>query len=73
MPEDWLTMAMELKQWTKREAQLEAERFKAHAEMNDRMCKNWKAAWRNWILNDLCKTVGAMAAATAYRNEPMRV
>lgn len=27
----------------------QAVRFRAHAETNDRRCRDWRAAWRNWV------------------------
>lgn len=32
------------------DARLQAEKFRAHAEQNDRRCRDWSGAWRNWIV-----------------------
>lgn len=31
------------------DAGLQAERFRNHADQTDRRCRDWAAAWRNWI------------------------
>lgn len=28
----------------------QAERFRNHAQQTDRRCRDWRAAWRNWVL-----------------------
>ena len=28
------------------------EKFRAHAETHDRRCKNWRAAWQQWVLHE---------------------
>ena len=32
------------------DAALQAERFRNHASQVDRRCRDWRAAWRNWVL-----------------------
>jgi hypothetical protein len=32
------------------DARLEAEKFTAHAGQNDRRCRDWGMAWRNWVI-----------------------
>ena len=36
-------------------AEVQFERFRNHAETHDRKCRNWDAAWRNWVLGDIAK------------------
>ena len=37
------------KGWPEARIDQEIERFRNHAAQNDRKCKNWDAAWRNWV------------------------
>ena len=39
----------ESKGWTRERAQSEAHRFADHALSKGRKCKDWPAAWRNWV------------------------
>jgi Helix-turn-helix domain len=73
VPEEWLQWAMTKKGWTRRDAEYEAERFVNHAIQNDRKCKAWERAWRNWCLSDLCKTKSAGEARQEYLNGPVYV
>lgn len=45
------------------DAAIQAERFRNHAEQNDRRCADWSAAWRNWI---------SKAAETAPKSASVR-
>jgi hypothetical protein len=47
----------EMRDWAKKHARNitvdlddQTERFANHAKQNDRRCRDWAAAWRNWIL-----------------------
>lgn len=70
VPEEWIDMAVEEHGWHRRDAQLEGKRFVDHALMNDRRCKNWKAAFRNWGRMPFCATP-TRENKTAYRNQPI--
>lgn len=37
------------------DAAVQAERFRNHAEQNDRRARDWAAAWRNWIIGAIDK------------------
>lgn len=45
----------------------EAKRFRLNAEQNERRCRNWAAAWRNWLVGALPR---APKAATRLDNGP---
>jgi hypothetical protein len=36
--------------WSEREYETEIDKFTNHAQQNGRTCKDWNAAWRNWII-----------------------
>lgn len=54
----WLLWAMAEKGWTRRQAQLEAERFTDSAVAHRRVYADWFAAWRNWCRSQFQQTVG---------------
>lgn len=37
------------------DAGVQAERFRNHAEQNDRRARDWAAAWRNWVIGAIDK------------------
>jgi hypothetical protein len=41
---------------------VQADRFRNHAEQTDRRCRDWRAAWRNWIGSSIER-----APASAYK------
>jgi 5-methylcytosine-specific restriction endonuclease McrA len=45
----------------------QAERFRNHAEQNDRRCADWRAAWRNWIAAAIERAPKTPMAALAAR------
>lgn len=45
----------------------QAERFRNHAEQNDRRCADWRAAWRNWIHSAIERAPKSAVAALASR------
>lgn len=45
----------------------QAERFRNHAEQNDRRCADWRAAWRNWIAGAIERAPKTAVAALASR------
>lgn len=53
------------------EVRIQAEKFRNHAQQNDRSCRDWQAAWRNWILGEIprapkaTKLSGALSADSA--------
>jgi len=56
---------------------LEAEKFRNHAAQNDRLARDWPAAWRNWIIN-ACERAPALGLVqrevqTEHDPWPMRV
>gem|GEM_PF-1815326 len=50
----------------------EVDRFRNHAEQNDRRCANWAAAWRNWIDNacERAPTLGLVQRETQTEHDP---
>jgi hypothetical protein len=54
----------------------EAFRFRNHAEQNDRRCRDWSAAWRNWIdkaIERASKALATVVAAEASDDWRVRV
>ena len=50
-PEGWKPEPEELEQWRQHgltDPAVEFATFRDHARSNDRRCKDWPAAWRNW-------------------------
>lgn len=37
------------------DSEMQAKRFRAHAEQVDRRARDWSAAWRNWILKSIAE------------------
>lgn len=72
-PVEWSHWAQDELGWTAGQATMEVARFVDSCKAHDRKYKDWMAAWRNWCRSPYCKTVSPAAAATAYRNEPLRV
>jgi len=57
LPDDWEPSESHLLKAKKvrvADLGLEVEKFKAHAEANDRRQKNWNGAFTQWILSDYC-------------------
>lgn len=48
----------------------QAERFRNHAEQNDRRCADWRAAWRNWISAAIERAPKTALAASLDRAQP---
>lgn len=48
----------------------QAERFRNHAEQNDRRCADWRAAWRNWVAAAIERAPKTALAATLDRTQP---
>lgn len=48
------------------DAGVQAERFRNHAEQNDRRCRDWSAAWRNWVVGAIDKAPKAAGATTMF-------
>jgi hypothetical protein len=48
LPDEWLSDFR--KDYPALDIAFQAERFKNHAHANDRRCRDWKAALRNWLL-----------------------
>jgi hypothetical protein len=54
----------------------EAYRFRNHAEQNDRRCRDWSAAWRNWVdksIEQAPKSRAPLATAPASDDWPGRL
>jgi len=55
-PDDWKPTTEEMEQWRGHgiaNPWVEFASFKDHALTNDRRCKDWPAAWRNWCRKSL--------------------
>jgi hypothetical protein len=52
LPEDWQPKAKEQERALAMDLDIdvEVERFRNHAEQNDRRCVSWDAAFRNWLI-----------------------
>ena len=50
----------------------EAERFRNHAEQNDRRCRDWTAAWRNWVSKAIERAPKRQPSASAPSVETVR-
>lgn len=48
LPQDWTPGPFAIPDGV--DPQRELQRFRNHAEANGRTCKDWNAAWRNWLL-----------------------
>jgi hypothetical protein len=48
----------------------QAERFRNHAEQNDRRCADWRAAWRNWVAGAIERAPKTALAASLDRAQP---
>ncbi len=55
---------------TNLDVRAQAERFRNHAEQNDRRCADWRAAWRNWIAAAIERAPKTALAATLDRAQP---
>jgi len=58
LPPDWRPSESDrayakAKGLTDRETDREAERFRNNAGQNGRLCRDWSAAWRNWVIKAL--------------------
>jgi hypothetical protein len=40
--------------WEHSRQDVEFEKFRANAEQNGRLLKDWAAGWRTWVLNGIC-------------------
>lgn len=47
-------------------ADLQAERFRNHALQTERRCRDWAAAWRNWIIGVIEKTPKSAVVAPLF-------
>ena len=45
----------------------QAERFRNHAQQNDRRCADWRAAWRNWVASAIERAPKTAMAAIQGR------
>ncbi len=56
-PTDWKLTTEEAAQWSKHglNPHIEFASFKDHALANDRRCKDWQAAYRNWCRKSIAK------------------
>lgn len=52
------------------DARVQAERFRNHALQNDRRCRDWAAAWRNWIVGAVGDAPKSAAAAPLFASAP---
>jgi hypothetical protein len=48
------------------DAGVQAERFKNHAEQNDRRARDWAAAWRNWVIGAIDKAPKSAVATPLF-------
>lgn len=61
VPIDWLTWALNDRNWSAQQAKDESQRFIDHALANDRHQADWFAAWRQWCRSPYQKTMPLVA------------
>ena len=59
IPSDWLPDLefAKARGWPTEYAQAEVQRFRDHALAKGRRCKDWQAAWRNWVTSPFQQTL----------------
>ena len=73
LPADWSTDAAHASLAQERgvDLRLEVERFRAHAEANDRRARNWAAAFRQWLLKAQPDRRGAVQTEIRTNYQPL--
>lgn len=52
------------------DARVQAEKFRNHAMQNDRRCRDWAAAWRNWVVGTLDTAQKSPTVAPLFASAP---